>query len=399
MTERGHLHLPSLTAADRLAFFDINALCPQAFVLTDTPQGTRLEAGPYVGVFALPSFTLQVQPKAEIGTRNLLLMLTRIQGRSWTLPPASLTLNHTDLQEELAALFVVTLNAEVQRGLLRRSQTVREDLPVLRGRLRVADYLRRSDPTKLPVEYIDLTTNHPVNRLFLLVLERLSARVRAPQVRKQVAALRVRLREAGVTPWPAPPHQWQPFVLNRLQRRYDLPLGLARLLLEGWGSAQEAGGWLGQAFAFNMDIVFERFLTCVLLEDVLPGSGYVGHAQRPFGAKQYLFDNQVQELKPDLTICEGSQVRLVIDFKNKRPADALGREDLYQMYAYARHLHADRVLLLSPGEVTPAPLQATQGSPLQITAAGVDLQPNLHFQTGPLQEQLRAHLRHQGLSL
>ncbi|WP_216328018.1 McrC family protein [Deinococcus aestuarii] len=399
MAERQALLLPHLTQADRVAVFRVNKRRGGAFQIVDTPQGTRLEAGPYVGVFALATFTVQVVPKAEIGTRNTLFMLARTQGRDWALPPAHLNLDSTDLQDELAALLLATLRPELHRGLLRRSQTVQEDLPVLRGRLRVAAYLRRGDPSRLPVEYADLTTNHPVNRLFLLVLERLAARVSTPRLRQQVAELRGWLQGAGVTSWPSVPRDREAFTLNRLQRRYQPALNLVWLLLEGWGAFQEAGEWRGQAFTFNMDRLYERFLERVLVEEVLQGTGYVGHPQRPGAAGEYLFSGNVQQLKPDLTITQGGQVRLIVDFKNKRPEGQPGGGDLYQMYAYARHLGCDRVLLLYPGEVGFGPLEATRAPPLRISAAGLDLKPDLRTHREQLHQQLRAHLQTQGLHL
>lgn len=399
LVERGHLDVVHLSREDRLAIYAINQRRPDAFKVTEVPQGVRLSAGPYIGVFRLSTFTVQVTPKAEISARTVLYMLARTLGRQWSLPPVGLTLDQTDLQEELAALFVGTLRAELRRGLLRQSQSVQDDLPVLRGRLRVPAYLRRVDRSRLPVEYVDLTANRPVNRLFLLVLDRLSRRVGGSRLRQQVGELRVWLREAGVTPWPGTPHSWRPFTLNRLHRRYESPLTLARMLLEGWGSGPESGAVAGQAFAVNMDRLFEQFLTRVLTEDLLPGTGYVGQAQRSHAKREFLFEGAVQELLPDLSVLEGSQVRLIIDFKNKRPQGAHDGADLYQMYSYARHFHCDRVLLMYPGPVTVPTLTAAGGAPLTISAVGVHLQDDLPLHLPALHDQLRAHLRLQGLDL
>lgn len=398
LVEQGCLLLPSLTADDRRAIVQINALRPQAFTVEDTLNGPCLWAGPYIGVFTLATVTVHVVPKGKVGMGNALYMLARTLGMTWELPPASLDLKQTDMQEALATLFLTSLRAELHRGLLRRSQRVQENLPVVRGRLRVAAYLRQSDPTRLPVEYTDLTSNHPVNRVFLLVLNRLSSRVSA-HLRRGVAELRSWLREAGVTPLMAAPRDRHAFTLNRLHRRYQPALTLAWLLLDGWGHDQHAGCLSGVAFSFNMNTLYERFLERVLIEDVLPGTGYTGRAQRPDGQRTFLFTADTLELKPDLTIFEGADVRLIVDFKNKLPDGKPSRDDLYQMYAYARHLKCDRVLLLYPGGTVGASIHSTREPHVHIAGATVDLTTDLQKNLGALHAQLRDHLRQEGLQL
>ena len=397
LREQASLNFPDLSADDRKALFRINTMRPQAFTVEDTLSGPCLKAGAYIGVFTLATCTIHVTPKAEIGARNALYMLARTLGTTWELPPATITHEQSDLQEALAALFLKMLRAELHRGLLRRSQRVQEELPVLRGRLRVAAYLRQTDPARLPVEYTDLTANHPVNRVFALVLERLSSRVSA-QLRPAAAEARNWLREAGVTPLPSAPRDRHAFTLNRLQRRYQPALTLAWMLLDGWGNVQHAGNLPGFAFAFNMNNLYERFLERVLIEDVLRGTRYTARAQRPGARATYLFTDNTLELKPDLTIFEGDTVRLIVDFKNKLPEGLVGRDDLYQMHAYARHLNAERVLLLYPGGNLPVPVQSTHLPTITISAASVDLSIDLHTQLGNLHAQLREHLKKEGLT-
>ena len=89
------------------------------------------------------------------------------------------------------------------------------------------------------------------------------------------------------------------------------------------------------------------------------GAPAITPAPSALGARAtYLFTDDTLELKPDLTIFEGDTVRLIVDFKNKLPEGLVGRDDLYQMHAYARHLNAERVLLLYPGGNLPVPVQS-----------------------------------------
>jgi 5-methylcytosine-specific restriction enzyme subunit McrC len=58
--------------------------------------------------------------------------------------------------------------------------------------------------------------------------------------------------------------------------------------------------------------------------------------------------------RPDILIRRGDQVACVIDTKWKRFADGIAQSDVYQMIAYARLYHCERLVLLYPaipGEV------------------------------------------------
>lgn len=397
--ERGRARV-QLTQADRIALYELSEKLGQgAFKILDKPGSTELEAGPFVGLFALPSSTLRVTPKTDVHPWNVLYMLLRSTGRQWTLPPVGQDIDFSDLQEALAALFLQHLQEQVWRGLLRRSERVQEDSPTVRGRLRVPDYLRRANPTRLPVEYPDRTANHPVNRLFLLVLERLAHRIKAPRSRQQLAELRVLLHDAGVSALPAVPADQHRYTLNRLERRYQPALDIAWLLLQGQGVVPDIGKWHGPAFTFNMDRVYEKFLERVLIEDVLPGSAYSASAQGKGLSERFLFSEGTLELKPDLLIRQGDRDALIIDFKNKRSDGQLGRDDLYQMYAYARHLSCAEVLLLYPGQQATSHITASRGEPLTVTAASLDLSQSWQADLSPLHHQLRTHLRERGLHL
>lgn len=397
--ERGRVNAV-LRQEDRVRLFQYNEeLGRETFKILDKPEGTLIEVGPLIGLFALPSFTLRVLPKTDVHPFNVLYMLWRVTGKRWPLPPVAHSFDHSELQDVLAAIFLRELEEQVRRGLLRQQEVVREDALAVRGRVRVPEYLRRTDPTRIPVEYTDLTANHPVNRLFGLVLERLSRQVISAPLRQQVTQLRVLFHDAQIQALRAVPVDRKSYRLNRLYQRYEPALSLAWLLLDGVGHVPEQGKWASPAFAFNMDVLFERFLERVITEDLLVGRPYKAGAQGSGLYEKYLFSRETQELKPDLVITEAGQVRLIVDFKNKRPKSQFGREDLYQMYAYARHLDCDRVLLLYPGRTVPSAICATRGAPLTVATGSVDLSVSWFDNETHLCMQLREHLRGQGLNL
>jgi len=389
--------VPTDLTAEDLAFLrGPHGFPKKALRVSNDGSGWHLRAGPYVGVFQLPSMTVQVRPKGGVSARTLLYMLLRAsQVKQLPLPAAPLQLAETDLQEELARIFLQALSAQLERGVLRQYRLVQDNVQAMRGRLRVAAYIRRTDPARLPVEYSDLTADHAVNRMFLLTLTRLARWVRVPANIRQVARLRGWLQDAGVTPLRERPRRGPAFALNRLSRRYQEALDLAWLLLEGLGALQDAGSRWGEAFTFNMDRLYEKFLERVICEDILSGSGYCPQPQTLKPDSKYLFQNNVQKLKPDLTIFRETDAHLIVDFKNK----SFGRkppeeQDLYQMYSYARHLSCPQVLLLYPGTgQMQQTLTTTNAPPLSITAATVDLTRELPEHLDQLRAELRALLQ------
>jgi 5-methylcytosine-specific restriction enzyme subunit McrC len=390
----------ALTQADLDLLRDEEQIPRGTLRASNDGQGWILHAGPCVGVFELPTLTVHVLPKGGMTTRTLLYMLTRAKGVSAAfLPTASLVRSHTDLLEELARLFLQSLALQFERGILRQYRLVQDDLPTLRGRLRVPAYLRRTNPARLPVEYSDLTADHPVNRLFLLVLERLARRVRLSGNIRQTARLIGWLRDAGVTVLRERPRPGGPFILNRLQRRYQEALDLAWLILDGFGAVQERGDHRGQAFTFNTDRLYEKFLTQVIIQDVLSTTEYSGSAQTLEHGPEFLFEDRSHELRPDLTIVRNGNVELIVDFKNKVYTGEIKTVDVYQMYSYARHFKCERVLLLYPdGLPLPKRLISTQSPQVRITAAGVNLTRELPANLGALQNELRILLQ-EGLTL
>lgn len=391
--------LLSLTQADRAALSELNARLSNSVRIEDTPGGSTLSVRQFVGIFELPSFILQVLPKSLIQPKNLVFMLARaVALKRADLPNTYLSAAPSDLQEELAHLFLQTLQAELQRGVTRHYREKEDNLPVLRGKLRVAAYLRRPHPLHLPVRYAELDGDHLLNRVFLFTLHHLARRLKDRQNLQRVALLREWLAEAGVRRVSTLPPDWEQLSLNRLQHRYQAAFQLASLLLRGMGVMQKHGPYTVPSFSFDMDRLFEQFMTRVLVEDVLKGQAHI-HKQGSGLTEPHLFSESVVELKPDLVVEWPGRQPLVIDFKNKVLSKTPDSGDLHQMYVYARHLACTQVVLFYPGDFPPRTWTATGGPPLTVTARAVNLEMNLHREYGELLTQLRAHLSQEGLPL
>jgi 5-methylcytosine-specific restriction enzyme subunit McrC len=163
--------------------------------------------------------------------------------------------------------------------------------------------------------------------------------------------------------------------ITRLNARYSASLSLAELVLQSTSLNAERGEVSAASFVFDMNEVFESFLT-LALEDAL----------RPFGGwlrAQYTTtldkDNRVR-LKPDVTWWLEGRCRVAIDAKYKSLVDrrVMPHGDAYQMLAYCIALGIPRGFLVyakeSREQVADYEIKR-HGYVVSVRAVDVELEP------------------------
>jgi 5-methylcytosine-specific restriction enzyme subunit McrC len=344
----------------------------------------ELRATQYVGVVRLGRRAVQVLPKIyrggakpraggeeraaleerieEEATRNLLHMLAlagRLPVREHSLAP--LARHGGDWFEILTRLFAARLLEEWQRGAHRHYQTIEDELPVLKGRWRVAEQLRRPAHNHLfPVAFDEFTADNSLNRVFRFVVERLWRLTRDADNRRTLGELRQWMEEVRL-PAHVTAREAEPAMLTRLNARYEPLLNLARLFLEGGSLRLAARDFNTYAFVFDMNKLFEEFVVGLIRRrrerslprvlsdcDLLPQSHGSPHFLARADSRRQVF-----QLHPDLAFRRGREFPLLLDTKYKRldPEDrrlGVSQSDFYQMHAYARRYRCPRVILLYP---------------------------------------------------
>jgi len=386
-------------------------------VLRATLRGRLIgvRATQYVGVVGLGGRAVQVLPKihrsgpttrasvedeearrehARESTRNLLHMLAtagHLPVREHSLAP--LLRQDEDWFEILTRLFASHMLEEWQRGAHRHYQIIEDELPLLKGRWRVAEHLRRPARRHLfPVAFDEFTADNSLNRIFRFVVERLWRLTRDAENRRTLGELRQWMEEVRL---PAHVHARDaaPALLTRLNARFAPLLNLARLFLEGGSLRLAAHDFTTYAFIFDMNRLFEEFVVGLVRrarEHVLPDSLREcdllpqSHGSPHFLAKD-VDDRPVFQLHPDLAFRIGEKFPLLLDTKYKRldPSDrrlGISQADFYQMHAYARRYRSPRVILLYPqtadiNERVRKPFTLEDGD--RIEAATLDLRADL----------------------
>ncbi len=333
-----------------------------------------IQAAQYVGVVRLGGRTIQVLPKSyrnedstserqRIGaaTRNLLHLLA-IAGQL-TIRESMLTgllQRDSDWFEILTRLFATHLAEEWQRGAARNYQTVEEDLPLLKGRWRLADQLRRPERRHIfAVAYDDFTADNELNRVFRYVVERLWHLTRDTENRRLLGNVRQWMDEVTLLPYvhaTAAPTT----LVTRLNARFLPLLNLARMFLDGGALQLAAGEVANFAFVFDMNKLFEAFVAnfmrrhrTAILPASLHDSDIVVQAR---GAATFLActsGQRVFKLEPDLAVRCKARYPVLIDTKYKhlhsdKRSLGVAEADMYQMHAYAMRYDCPRVVLLYP---------------------------------------------------
>ena len=316
----------------------------------DLQGRTQLTSTSYVGVVRAGDVELRVTPKLPI--RRLLWLIGYSSDPKGWRDDQQVDLQETDdLVAAMAVSFVAASTRALAQGLLRGYQIIEEASATLRGRLRESDQVRRRRSVALPLEvrYDDYTVDIPENQLLLsaaLRLRHLSGL--RPNTRGALHRLIALMGE--VTPL-IPGQQLPTTRFDQLNRHYRPAILLARLILSGKSLEQPPGTTTAAGFLFDLNLVFEQWLTTALREALLPFGGHL-RGQWP----GHLDVGKSISLRPDMVWERGGRPAGVVDakYKSVNKDGAGSNPDLYQMLAYCTvlGLRAGH-LVYAAGEQTP----------------------------------------------
>ncbi|MFF5230720.1 McrC family protein [Dactylosporangium sp. NPDC000521] len=311
---------------------------------------------------------LRVHPKLPI--RRLMWMLSHAaEDSGWREDDVAFSPDE-ELVPAIAAAFVAVTRRALAPGVLHGYKTVEAALPVLRGRLREADQVRGRLGLAPPLEvrYDDYCADIPENQILLAAVQRLTRLpgVR-PRSRRELHRFAVALCEVTALAPRQPLPATRP---NRLSARYEPALRLARLILAGQSTEQPAGDVSAVGFAFDLNKVFERWLTVALGAALTSqhGGTIVAHHRVD------LDETGRVTMYPDITWWRGGECAAVIDAKYKALHGASSpNADVYQMLAYCSRLGLRHGHLIYGTPARGHGEYHLVGSGVRVAARGLDL--------------------------
>ncbi len=329
-----------------------------------------LRAKQYVGLLETRNRTqLEILPKIAapgslpVSTRTMRLALLRMLHYLRNSPFRQVGTAHQQvarlpLWEVLITAFLDEVAPLVAQGLQRAYVPTPAMLPVVRGKLQIAEQLRQNTchAERFAVEYDDFTADIPPNRLLKSCLLFVSLRARTLPNQTRIRQLLFALDEVPASVRVAADLKAsRPD--NRLLARYTPVLRWAEVLLLNRAFGPPAGRHLNMALLFPMERVFEEYVAAGFRRAVQPGDELIVQ-----GSSAYLIDDHEGgprfRLRPDLMLRRRGEL-VVLDTKwkaidGRESAGTYGIEqaDLYQLYAYGKKYGATRLVLIYPASAT-----------------------------------------------
>ncbi len=332
----------------------------------------RLTASSTVGMLQVraggETVELRVRPKLPID--RLFWMLSHARDdHGWRPEPADLQ-TVEDFVPALALAFTTAASRALAAGVLQGYRVAEEALPTLRGRLRESDQLRSRLGLAPPLEvrYDDYSVDIPENQVLLAATDQLRRTSRVPaSAQRGLHRLAQALADVSHLIPGAPLPR---ITASRLNVRYRPALRLAHLVLARHGTEHHAGTTQASGFTFNLNTVFEDWLTAVLRGAVTIRHGGTVVAQHPMT----LDDTALVTMNPDITWWRHGACLSVVDAKYKKTSGASPpNPDLYQMLAYCTALGIPEGHLVYATDHAPRREYRIANSGVRVTAHGLNL--------------------------
>jgi 5-methylcytosine-specific restriction enzyme subunit McrC len=309
--------------------------------------------------------TVYVRPKIDIA-QLLFLVDYAAKPVKWRDPLAGVA-ETGDLAATVADVYVRLAERALSQGPLCGYQLTKASLPVLKGRLRLADQIaaRYGAPFPFEVSYTTYGPEIPENLVLAVAAE---AALRLPRLRPGTRARLGRiLRQLPAAVPTIEPAQlsWQP---TRLNAHYADALRMAELILRGSAFGPAHGLVPTYGFVLDMPVVFENFL-CTALGEAMSRRA-PGWWEKP--PKLHLDVAGQVPIDPDFVFMVNGRPAAVADAKYKAGHDRVP-QDIYQMVVYCTSLAIPRGHLVY-AEGSPGPLvHEVRHTGVQVVRHALDL--------------------------
>jgi 5-methylcytosine-specific restriction enzyme subunit McrC len=229
-----------------------------------------LQVKNYAGVISLPGNAfIEVLPKTgrredniDIARQQLLMMLRTLKSFRHIATSASrVRTSKMPLMDVFIQQFIDSVQQIVRQGLKRDYIRQQDNLPWMKGKLRVSAQLSKNcvRRDRFQVEFDDYSAERPENRILKTAIDKIRHQISNPQLLIQVNSLQVHFDD--IAPVGDVRIAFDQVRLDRHMRHYELALAWARLILMGQSPHCMQGDANAISLLFPMEAVFESFVT------------------------------------------------------------------------------------------------------------------------------------------
>ncbi|MDD6089039.1 MAG: McrC family protein [Desulfovibrionaceae bacterium] len=303
--------------------------------------------------------TNKKQEERRKKAKNLLIeMLKTLRGESYKiLRNASVGIDRSSIFECFISMFANEVSDIVKRGLRGNYETIRSNEQLFKGKLIVAEQIRRNYAHKERsfVEYDEFNTNNSANRILKATLNHLYRRTASFKNKAKLKTLLNAFSDVEISV--NYKEDFDKIVLDRQFADYQKALMWSKIFLTGKTFTPFSGSGVAFSLLFPMEKLFESYIAAQL-QKVLASDFPHQYQLSAQDKKLYLFDEpQKFRIKPDIVIWkknESSRVAdIVMDTKwkkldGKKNNYGISQADMYQLFAYQKKYNARQVVLLYP---------------------------------------------------
>lgn len=338
----------------------------------------EIKFGHYCGVISLGNLSIEILPKiygVEVDTGSSRHALVRMLTKARRLKlrragSAGIALQKHSLLDVFILHFCDQLHAQLMQGMIRKYIERKENLNVLRGRLRIEQQFKQNlaHRERLFCQYDELSEDNIHNQVLKYVLRILLKTAIGNRARNQVAELLMRFDP--ISDFVADATLLDSLSFDRSTARYEPIFNQCRWFLEGLHPDVLAGNETCVSLLFDMNQLFEAYVGAELRKEAWrKGLRVREQGPQKYFARRQDTDDHVFMMKPDISFLnEHNQVVAIADAKWKildEGEKKLGitQADLYQMESYASRYRVKDLFLVYP-------MQQKMTIPIQLTLKG-----------------------------
>lgn len=318
----------------------------------------------YCGVISLGDISIEILPKIygieadDVGSSRKALIHMLCSARRMKLheaDTAKIDLQKRSLLDIFILHFCRRLRAQLARGMIRKYVTRKENLKVLRGKLKIGEHIKQNlvHKERLFCQYDELSADNDYNRILKYVLAIMLKEAKGNHTLQQVSELLGRFD--AISDCTVNSTILDQLIFDRLNERYKPVFDQCRYFLDRLFPNVITGKKDCLALLFDMNRLFEEYVGSQLRKERrMRDLRTREQGPHKYFARLENSSENVFGMKPDFSfINRKNQIVMIADAKWKILDEgeknlAISQTDMYQMGSYASRYGVTSLFLLYP---------------------------------------------------